>query len=83
MTASLIEFPKNDLRDVAGVLRAIADQIEAGEYAGIDAAALVLEDEFGNIRIFGAGMADYYRAFALFHFGIEHLLAARGREHMV
>lgn len=43
----------------------------------------MLEDEDGNIRTFGAAGADYYRAFALFHLGIENLLAKRGREFML
>lgn len=83
MTAEIVELPKATLQDVAKVLRAIADEIDAGEYGSVQSAAVVLEDDIGNIRTFGAGAADYYRAFALFNFGIEHLLSSRGREFMV
>lgn len=81
--SNLYELPKATLADIPGVLRAIADSMEAGEYGPVQMAALVTEDETGNIRVFGAGGADYYRAMALFQFGIENLLAKRGREFMV
>lgn len=32
MSANLVEFPRASKRDVATTLRAIADQIESGEY---------------------------------------------------
>ena len=81
--APIYELPKATVQDIPRVLRAIADEIEAGEYGVTHMAALVIEEENGNIRTFGAGGADYYRAMALFHFGIENLLAKRGREYMI
>lgn len=83
MTAEIYELPQTTLQDVAGVLRAIADEIDAGAFGEIKMAALVMEDEHGNIRTFGAAGADYYRAMALFTLGIENLLAKRGREFMI
>lgn len=82
-TAKIYELPKATLQDIPRVLRAIADEMEAGEYGTTQGAAIVIEEDNGNIRTFGAGHADYYRAFALFHFGIEHLLSQRGRDFMV
>lgn len=83
MTADIHELPKATLQDVANVLRSIADRIDAGDYGEVQAAALVMEDSDGNIRTFGAGAADYYRAFSMFQFGLAHLLAQRGPEFMV
>ena len=81
--ADLYELPQHTLQDFPKVLRAIADEIEVGEYGNQQMGALVLEDEDGNIRAFGIGGADYYRAIAMFHMGIENLLAKRGRDHML
>lgn len=80
---NLYELPKATLQDVPRVLRAIADEIEAGNFGNIASAALVLEEDIGNVRTFGAGGADYYTAMALFHLGIENLLAKRGRDAML
>lgn len=81
--ATLYELPKNTLQDIPGVLRAIADEIEANAFGRQHMGALVIEEENGNIRTFGMGGADYYRAIAMFSMGIEHLMAMRGREYMV
>ncbi len=81
--AILYELPKNTLQDIPGVLRAIADEIEQNAFGKQQMGALVIEEENGNIRTFGMGGADFYRAIALFHFGIENLMAKRGREYMV
>jgi hypothetical protein len=83
MSAKLYEVPKATLQDISRVLRAIADEIDAGAYGKTTGLAIVMEEDNGNVRTFGAGNADYYRAFALFHLGIEHLLSQRGRERMV
>lgn len=83
MSAQLLELPIVSALDVPGVLRAMADQIEAGAYGDIDAAVLVTEDVHGNVRTFGAGKNDYYRGLAVLQLGIENLLAKRGRESML
>lgn len=83
MTAELLSLDRHTLQDVPRVLRAIADQMEAGEYGEVQLGAVVTEDSEGNIRCFGLGGADYYRAIAMFHFGIENLMTKRGREFML
>lgn len=83
MTAQIVELPKSIVQDIPRVLRAIADEVEAGEYGTLTACAIVVEDEIGNVRTFGAGLADYYRGIALFHLAIENLMAKRGREFML
>lgn len=81
--AEIYELTKTTLQDIPRVLRTIANEIESGEYGTVTGAAIVLEEDIGNIRTYGAGAADYYRALALFHFGIENLLSKRGREYML
>jgi hypothetical protein len=83
MSAEIHELPKATLQDIPRVLRAIADDIETGEYGEVEMVAIVCQDAIGNVRTFGAGGADYYRAMALFHLGIENLCAKRGREYML
>ena len=63
--SNVYELPKATLADVPRVLRAIADEIEAGAYGEIDTAVVVLENKDGVIEKFGAGCADYYRAIAV------------------
>lgn len=79
----LYEIAQHTLHDIPKVLRAIADEVEKGEYNVVEMGALVLQDKFGNVHTFGLGSADYYRAIAMFQFGIENLLAKRGREFML
>lgn len=76
-------LPKGTVQDIPRVLRAIADEIESGDYGEVHMGAVVLESSDGEIRTFGMGGADYYRAFAMFQLGIENLLAKRGREFML
>jgi hypothetical protein len=82
--SNIFEHPAAPLADFPRILRAIADEAEAGEYGTLSMGALVLEDEQGNIRTFGLGqMADYYRAYALFHLGLANLVAKRGLDFML
>jgi len=81
--SNLYELPKHTLQDIPNVLRAIADDIEKAEFGKIQMGALVIEEDSGNIRTFGMGGADYYRAIAMFQFGIENLVAKRGRDYML
>jgi cephalosporin hydroxylase len=83
MTAEIVSLATHTLQDVPNVLRAIADQMEAGEYGEVQLGAVVVEDAIGNVRCLGLGGADYYRAIAMFHMGIENLMTKRGREHML
>ena len=82
-TATIYELPRRTLADIPSVLRSIADQMEAGDYGEAEGAVLVLENTEGEIRTFGAGSADWYRAFALLHLGLEHLARQRDDESFV
>ena len=82
MSAQLFEVPTATLQDIPRVLRAIADNIESGQHDKVHMLAIVAECDDGTVHTWGAGGADYYRAMALFHLGIENLLAKRGREFM-
>lgn len=82
-TATLHELPVTTLQDLPRVLRCIADEMEAGEYGKVEMLAVVTQDDVGNVRTFGGGGADYYRAFALFNLGIANLVAKRGPEYML
>jgi hypothetical protein len=81
--SNIRELPKHTLQDIPKCLRAIADEMEKGEFGKITMGALVIEDDVGNIRTFGVGGADYYRGIAMFQFGIENLVSKRGREFMI
>jgi hypothetical protein len=77
------ELPQHTLQDIPKVLRAIADQVEAGDFGKVTMGALVIESEEGNVHTFGVGGADYYRAYAMFNLGIANLVAKRGTEYML
>lgn len=81
--SNVIELATATLEDIPRMLRCIADEIEAGEYSKVEMLAIAMQDSDGNVRTFGGGGADWYRAIALFHLGIENLLAKRGREYML
>jgi hypothetical protein len=83
MKSNVLELPSATLEDIPRMLRAIADEMEAGEYGKTQMLVVAMEEDNGNVRTFGGGGADWYRAIALFHLGIENLLAKRGREYMV
>lgn len=67
MSAKIHQLPKATLADIPRVLRAIADEIDAGEYGEPVSAVVVLEAD--GIHTFGAGAADYYRALGLLYRG--------------
>lgn len=81
--SKLYELPKATLQDIPHVLRSIAKEMEDGNYGKTHMAVVVIEDETGNVRTFGAGGADYYRGLALLQLGIENMVAKRGREYML
>lgn len=68
------ELPQATLESVPKVLRAIADEIERGDHGRVEMSALVIKNSDGDVNAFGAGGADFYRAIALFHLGINFLL---------
>ncbi len=61
----VVQLAQATLADVPRVLRAIADQIEKGDYGTVIAGVVSLECDTGVLEIFGAGAADRYRALAL------------------
>lgn len=74
-----IEKPKPPLRDVAAVLRAIADQVEAGEYGEVLRGALVLRAIDREPQIFGMGdMPIAEIAYMDFHAGADQLMSMKG-----
>lgn len=81
--SNLYELPSSTLADIPRVLRAIADEIEAGKYGKTQVAAVIIESDAGDIRTFGAGNADHHRAIAMFHLGIAHLVHLHGTEHFI
>lgn len=67
MTAEIHELPTATLENVAAVLRAIADEIDAGKYGRAVSAIVVLQaDEF---HAFGAGDANRYKGVYLLERG--------------
>lgn len=87
--AKIAELPPPVLNDVPGMLRALADEIEAGAYGNVEAIMMVTEDEEGFIRTFAAGktMATNHRAYnhayALLHLGLADLVNKRGSEYLL
>lgn len=66
VTASLHVLPVGNLLNVAQQLRAIADEIDAGQYGEVTEGALVLN----SVDVFGLGGADGT---------VTHYLLARGQ----
>lgn len=71
-----------NVQDIPRVLRAIADQVEAGKHGEVMSAVLVTEASDGEIHVFGAGRAEFYGAFGLLNLGIYNLCCKRGEEYM-
>ena len=78
--SNIVELPQATLESIPKVLRAIADEIERGEYGKVEMAALAVKNSSGDIKAFGAGAADLYRAVTLFHMGINFLLNGEDNE---
>lgn len=72
----IVQLAPTTLRDIPKVLRAIADQVEIGEYGTVSAGVVSLECATGVLEIFGAGAADNYRALAI-STGTQHILTQR------
>jgi len=72
---NLVEFPRPTLADISRVLRAIADECDAGDYGDVYMAAIVLRNHDGEIHTFGGGGgADADIAISLFTRGISDLM---------
>lgn len=71
--SNIKELPPVTLQDISGMLRLHADRIDAGEAGVVEAAVLVMEDEWGKITHHGFGRADYYRGMAIMQKAIVSL----------
>ena len=72
MTTNIVKFPPRE-DDIAGMLRNLADEIEAGDYGEVKAAAMMLETN-ADVEWRGFGEADVMRSIALFAVG-QNLLS--------
>ena len=72
----VVQLAQATLSDIPRVLRAIADQVESGDYGTVVAGVVSLECDTGVLEIFGAGAADRYRALALIT-GTQQTLSQR------
>lgn len=72
----VIQLAQATLSDIPRVLRAIADEVERGEYGTIKAGVVSLECDNGVLQIFGAGAADTHRALSLIT-GTQQILTQR------
>ena len=64
----LVQFPTRNVNDIPAMMRAVADDIEAGNYGTAVAAICVLESE-GGLNAFAWGTFDPIRAVGLMHCG--------------
>ena len=60
MTAKIIQLDSATIDDAAKVLRAIADEIDAGEHGKVSAAIVILDGD--ELALFGSGDASQYKA---------------------
>ena len=72
MTAKIIQLDRATVEDSAHVLRAIADEIEAGKYGVVKCAVVVLDAD--EIALFGSGDAAQYKAVWLLEAAKKELL---------
>lgn len=64
----VVEFPARNLSDIPAMMRAVADDIEAGNYGEANAAICILEGSEG-MNAFAWGTFDPVRAVGLMHCG--------------
>jgi hypothetical protein len=56
VSAEIVEFPTQSVADIPGLLRNIADQVEAGQFGNPACAVLVIEGTAGDWpAVFGLG----------------------------
>ena len=72
----VVQLAQATLSDIPRVLRAIADEVESGEYGTVVAGVVSLECDTGVLEIFSAGAADRHRALALIT-GTQQTLSQR------
>ncbi len=72
MTAKIIELDRATIEDAAKVLRAIADEIDAGKHGAVSAAVVILDGD--EMALFGSGDANQYKAVWLLEAAKKELL---------
>lgn len=72
MTAKVIELDRATIEDAAKVLRAIADEVDAGKYGKVKAAVIVLDGD--ELALFGSGDAAQYKAVWMLEAAKQELL---------
>ena len=72
MTAKIIELDRSTIEDAANVLRAIADEIDAGKYGKVSAAIVIVDGD--ELALFGSGDASQYKAVWLLEAAKQELL---------
>ena len=72
MTAKIIQLDSATIEDAAKVLRAIADEIDAGEHGKVSAAIVILDG--AELALFGSGDASQYKAVWLLEAAKKELL---------
>jgi hypothetical protein len=70
MSAALLQFPDRDLADVPARLRALADQIEAGDYDDAHNLAWVIDCGNGRVELGVLGATPVPAAIAHFLFAL-------------
>ncbi len=64
----VIEFPSRNVSDIPAMMRAVADDIEAGNFGEANTAICILEGSEG-LNAFAWGAFDPVRAIGLMHCG--------------
>jgi len=72
MTAKIIQLDSATIEDAAKVLRAIADEIDAGKHGKVSAAIVILDGD--ELALFGSGDASQYKAVWLLEAAKQELL---------
>lgn len=72
MTAKVIELDRATIEDAAKVLRAIADEVDAGKYGKVKAAVIVIDGD--ELALFGSGDAAQYKAVWMLEAAKQELL---------
>ncbi|MGE5452442.1 MAG: hypothetical protein ACM3VZ_11450 [Acidobacteriota bacterium] len=72
MTAKIIELDRATIEDAATVLRAIADEIDAGKHGKVSAAVVIVDGD--ELALFGSGDASQYKAVWLLEAAKQELL---------
>ena len=68
---NIIKLDSAKYSDIPKMLRALADQVEAGDYGNVPAGVIVLEKQNQGIEVFGLGAGESHRAVSLLTGGCQ------------